>query len=295
MIIESDTMHIDAPYRAMLTETGLTSVPAVLSCMGDRLVAWSRSTDTIYTALPRSKSAIYVKRFHFPRWGVRLRSALRGTLLGGIRAKNEYRVLTLMRRLGIQAVRPIAYGVRRRYGFVSRSFLITEAVPESMALSTFIQRYGGTPGVGQSATVIKLRRRILVQLARQIRHMHDAGFVHRDLFWRNVLIRPLPNQQFEFYFLDVSVGRRIRVRQWRQEAIVRDLAAMGVMAPAFCSRADQLRFIRAYLQINRIDDEARRWMELVQQRAAGMRALEHRRMSQQIVFERISQRPITTP
>ncbi|MCK6456296.1 MAG: lipopolysaccharide kinase InaA family protein [Phycisphaerae bacterium] len=292
MIVETDRMHVDSPYRQAIAEAGLASVEAVLTTLGDRLVAWSRTSDTIFASLPRSNTGVYIKRYHYPRWRQRVRLALRGTVLRSSRARAEFRILRNMRRHGIQAVRPIAWGERRRYGTVRSCFLMTEAVPESMALSSFIHTFGGRHSSYRTPAAMRARRVILTTLAEQIRFMHNAGFVHRDLFWRNVLIRPLPNQEFEFYFLDASVGRRIRVRQWRKESIVRDLAAIAVLAPEFCSRADQLRFIRVYLDTERIDDEARRWMELVQQRARGLRSAEQQRMFRERVFDRIRAEPV---
>ncbi len=305
MIVEHERMRIDPAYRAALTEAGLSSVTAVLGTLGDRLAAWSRTTDTVYISLPRSNLAVFLKRYHYPRWSSRMRLAFRGTLVQSSRAKSEYRVLAAMRRWGIQAVRPIAWGEQRLYGLVRSCFLITEAVPDAMSLATFIHRYG--PGIARDAAgdvgragaarepklglpewaAIEAKRSILINLARQVRFMHDAGFVHRDLFWRNVLIRPLPNREFEFYFLDASVGRRIRVRQWRRESIVRDLAALGVMAPEFCSRADQLRFIRNYLGTDQIGDQERQWLEAVQERSKELRASEEQRMERQGVFDRM--------
>src|SRR5262249_21879278 len=148
MIVERHRLHVDPPYRAALAEANMASVPGLLGTLGDRLVAWSRTTDTVCLTLPRSHLAVYLKRDHYPRFASRLRLALRGTLLTASRARAEYRVLAAMRRLGIQAVRPIAWGESRLYGFVRSCFLITEAVPEAISLASFIQTFGrGLPGL----------------------------------------------------------------------------------------------------------------------------------------------------
>lgn len=41
-------------------------------------------------------------------------------------------------------------------------------------------------------------------------------------------------------------------------SIVRDIAAMGALAPDFCSKADQLRFIQVYLDTPSLGEEDRR-------------------------------------
>jgi tRNA A-37 threonylcarbamoyl transferase component Bud32 len=281
-MFESDQMTIDPPFRETLRQARLDSVQAVLACRGDQLAAWSRTTDAICCRLAGANTSVYVKRYHFPRWRQRLRGAFRGTFFMQSRARSEYRALALMRQLGIQAVRPIAFGERRVGHFLKSCFLITEAVPNAMSLSAFIKRFSKH---GDSPRATRGRREILTGLARQVRHMHGAGFVHRDLFWRNVLIRSLPDDRFEFYFLDASVGRRIRLSQRRQESIVRDIAAMGVLAPHFCSKADQLRFLLVYLDAKNLEPDDRAWLRRVQARSDLLREAELLRLARMDVFE----------
>lgn len=279
----TDHISIDRPFREQLSQAGLDSVSTVLACVGDRLAAWSRTSDTIAHDLPNTNCTLFIKRYHYPQWSRRFRGMFRGTFLKMSRARSEYRALRLMRQLGIQGVRPIAYGERRIFHFLKSCFLITEAVPDAMPLSAFIMTFGSHRA---SARAVRFRREILLTLARQVRHMHDAGFVHRDLFWRNVLIRPMPGDRFEFYFLDASVGRRIRLLQRRQDSIVGDIAAMGAVAPNFCSKADQLRFLLEYLGLKKLSDEKRRWLRRVQSRSDLLRETELQRLQRGVVFDR---------
>ena len=41
-----DRLHMDPPYANVLRDAGLDTVSRVLGCTGDRLAAWSRTTDT---------------------------------------------------------------------------------------------------------------------------------------------------------------------------------------------------------------------------------------------------------
>jgi tRNA A-37 threonylcarbamoyl transferase component Bud32 len=278
----SDRLFIDPPFRDLLHGAGLESVPAVLACVGDRLAAWSRTSDAVFVDLPDHFSGVYLKRYHYPRWRQRIRAMLRGTFFQASRARSEFWALAQMRQLGIQAVRPVAFGERRVAGFVRSCFLITEAVPDAIPLSAFIKAFSQRR---DSARAVRARREILNSLARQVRHMHEMGFMHRDLFWRNVLIRCLPDDRFEFYFLDASVGRRIRMAQRRQDSIVRDIAAMGVLAPHFCSKADQMRFLLVYLNTKRLSKDDRRWLRQVQRRSDVIREVELQRINRGSVFD----------
>ncbi len=281
-MLTRDRIWIDPPFREQLHLAGLDTVESVLARAGDRLAAWSRTSDAIRCDLPSVSSSVYIKRYHYPRWAHRLRGAFRGTFLRASRAHSEFRALALMRQLGIQAVRPIAFGERRIACFVRSCFLITETVPDAMPLSWFIKTFSDRQA---SRRALEARREILTMLARQVRHMHDAGFVHRDLFWRNVLIRLLPDNRFEFYFLDASVGKRIRMAQRRRDSIVWDMAAMGALAPDFCSKADQLRFLLAYLGTPRLDRQDRDWLRRVQARSDMFRESEWKRMQRMDVFD----------
>lgn len=286
----TDHMTIDRPFRDQLGRAKLDSAKAVLACMGDHLAAWSRTSDTIrYDA--KNDGVFYIKRYHYPRLVQRIRGMFRGTFFKASRARNEYRALRRMRQLGIQAVRPVAFGERRLFRFIRSCFLITEAVPDAIPLSSFIQTFGEHRG---SAQAVCIRREILASLARQVRHMHQSGFVHCDLFWRNVLIRSLPGDRFEFYFLDASVGKRIRIAQRRQDKIVGDIAAMGAVAPHFCSKADQLRFLLEYLQANKLEKEHRRWLRRVQLQSDRLRETELKRLRRGAVFNPPMQEAVGT-
>ena len=127
-MLATEMMVIDPPFREPLVRAGLDNVGAVLACMGDGLAAWSRSTDAVRLNLA-GDGTFYIKRYHYPRWMHRFRGTFRGTFFKASRAKSEYRTLMLMRRLGIQGVRPVAYGERRAAHFLRSCFLITEAVP----------------------------------------------------------------------------------------------------------------------------------------------------------------------
>ena len=280
--LQTKRMVIDPPFKERLARAGLDNVDAVLSTAGDMLAAWSRTTDAIRVEVPGDGGAFYVKRYHFPRWKHRWRGLLRGTFFRASRAKNEYLTLMLMRQLGIQAIRPVAYGERRIGHFLRSCFLITEAVPAAMSLSSFIKTFShhrATPLARQA------RVEVLTTLARQVRHMHEAGFVHRDLFWRNVLIRPLPDHRFEFYFLDASVGKRIRLAPRRQDSIVHDIAAMSALAPEFCSKADQLRFLLEYLDTDHLTKEDREWLRRVRVRSDQYRGVEKQRLERGALFD----------
>lgn len=280
MEIYKDTIHIDPAYAETLSKADLDTVHRVLDCAGDRLAAWSRTTDSIQVFLENGSCA-FIKRYHYPKWKNRLKGMFRGTFFGLSRVRAEFRALAGMRELGIQAVRPIAYGERRALHFVHSCFLITEAVPSSVSLATYAQQYLGE---NHSPESFLKRRRILTGLARQVRHMHEKGFVHGDLFWRNVLIRVLGQDSCEFYFLDACLGHRIWRKDRDRRGIVDDLAGLMAIAPVYCSRTDMVRFAKTYLDVKRLDPSAAAWMTRVSGRSMAFRKHEALRLRLNEVF-----------
>jgi hypothetical protein len=246
------TTHIamDPAYRDALHACALDRVESVLERVEGRVVAWSRTTDTLYVpAAAVGGAGFYLKRYVYPDWARRVRGALRGTFFGLHRAAAERRLLKAMRDLGLSAVRPVAHGWRRVGHFLSASFLITEEVPGAVNLTVYARRVlGGSERLDRGARV-----RFITALARNVAELHASGFAHGQLFWRNILVRRGLDGEFEFHFLDPRPRRwlpgalRITGRAWLHE-----LGQLTASALPFSARSDRVRFLRAYLDVERL-------------------------------------------
>ncbi len=258
---------------------------SVRSSTDGQVVAWSRTTDTVYIADPAGEPGFYVKRYHYPRWKNRTRAALRGTLLGAHRGLAEFRLLRRMIRLGLPAVRPVACGARRVAGFVSACFLITEEVPGACNLTTFADELHS----GRRRLPAAMRRQLVRRLARQVRELHETGFQHRQLFWRNLLVRFDLLDRGEFFFLDprpVRAGRRVVPRDFW----VRELAQLAVSAMPFTTRSERLRFLLDYFQIPRATPELKTHMRQIERHAGRWEAHERQRIRMNTLFEHFHRR-----
>ena len=71
----------------------------------------------------------------------------------------------------------------------------------------------------------------------------------------------------------------------RDEHKIADIAAMGAVAPSFCSKADQLRFLLEYLDRDRLDADDRRWLRRVQTQSDRLRDIELERLRRGAVFD----------
>ena len=156
---------------------------------------------------------------------------------------------------------------------MAASFLITEEVPGAQNLTAFArevvaerQEFSG----GQ-------RLRLVRALAREVARVHLTGFAHGQLFWRNVLLRFGPNDEPEFYFLDMRPRRAGRHFGRLQRWWVGELAQMAASALPFTAPAERLRFLSEYfnarnasLNVREIADDinrmAQRWERHERQR-----------------------------
>ncbi len=280
-MIFGDRMVIDPAYRETLQRLGLARVQDVLERVEGRVVAWSRTTDTLYVPDPHGGLGVYLKRYFYPRWTSRLRGAARGTFFGSHRGEAEWRLLNSMRNLGIPAVRPVAYGARRTAHFVTACFLVTEEVPGARNLTAFAQDLTA----GRTKLTREQRTRMISALARQIAEVHAAGFEHGQLFWRNFLVRLGPTGDPEFFFLDARPrrGRRWlgrRARWWLDE-----LAHVAASAMSFTTRAERLRFLREYFGAERLTPEIRWYARLIDRLAARWERHERQRIKMSHLFE----------
>jgi len=138
---------------------------AVLAERGERRILRLGEFQAFYKGSPlRGKSA--------------LRHALRRALsLSEIPRLQEFQNLAWLRAHGFLAPRPLLAGVFTRRGLPRFQFLFTELVPDAPPLPEWLER--GSREARASA---------LTALARDLARLHALGFVHRDLFPRNLLV-----------------------------------------------------------------------------------------------------------
>lgn len=124
------------------------------------------------------------------RWGARV-ALLRDRVP---RVREYYNLCWLTERLFLTPL-PIAAGGFARAGLPAWQFLLTEAIAPAETLESFVVREDDE---GERAAVLD-------ELAREVARMHALGFVHRDLYPRNVLVLPRGALQ-RVAFLDAWAG-----------------------------------------------------------------------------------------
>ena len=141
---------------------------------------------------------------------------LRG-LIGPQRVKREWENLLAFQRWGIPTAKLVCYGLERRFGSFVRGALVTEEVRNTTDLAKMVGAHDAR--LKSRSWVAHVSR----QVARATRTLHDAGFAHNDLKWRNLLVDS--GEQPTVYLIDCPSG----CYWWGvflQYRIVKDLACL---------------------------------------------------------------------
>ncbi len=185
-------------------------------------------------------SRYYVKTYFYRGKGLR-------KYLGRSRVRAEWENACLMHALGISVVKPVAWGEENCGGY--RGVLVTRELPQVRDLASLV------------ATVPDISRQpwfdeMISGLAQMVRRLHDAGFVHYDLKWRNILAGF--GDDPELYIIDCPAGRQFRgpmLAPFLKRGIIKDLACLDIEARRRLSRTKRLKFYKLYAGIDSLDSE----------------------------------------
>jgi len=162
------------------------------------------------------------------------------------KARREFVNYGTFAELAVPAAEAIACGEERdALGRLQRAFILTHAVPGA---STLLEFFATGPTRNERAA-------ILSELAGLARRMHAANFFYYDLVWRNILVSREDGRSPRLFFIDCPRGSYARFGRTRRR--LRDLASLDKSASQFCSRAERLRFLQAYLGEQELNEEVR--------------------------------------
>tara|TARA_Y100000310_G_scaffold3236_3_gene4140 strand:- start:292 stop:1041 length:750 start_codon:yes stop_codon:yes gene_type:complete len=157
--------------------------------------------------------------------------------VGRSRVRAEWENLRVFQAIGIPTPQVVAYGEEVGYNVSRRGALVTEELVGTVDLhslaimgSELLNDHHWIDGVFD-------------QLSRYVRTMHQHGFIHNDLKWRNILVTRLGEP--EVYFIDCPQGRR-SFGPMLSRGIVKDLACLDKVAKHQLSRVDRLSFFLKY-------------------------------------------------
>ncbi len=156
-------------------------------------------------------------------------------------ATNEYRASQLLKKAGVRVPEVAAFGIKGISPASRESFILTDAVEPSISLEDYCADWG------TNKPSAEIKNRLIDQVAKMTRQLHDLGLNHRDLYICHFLLdaNRLQQDKHELTMIDLHrAQKRKRVpRRW----LVKDLGSLlfSCMDLGF-QRRDWLRFIKVY-------------------------------------------------
>ena len=228
------TWTLDPAYATEATGALFSDLDAVFALQGEII---TRDDISEVHRLQVGDQQFYVKRYIAA--GKNLRR-----FIGRPRIRAEWENLLKFKRWGIPTVPVVGYGMQRRGLMFDRGALITLGIPDTRDLA-------GLP-CSEHALLDNAawRRSVIRQVARATRTMHDHGFAHNDLKWRNILAdAQIPPR---IYLIDCPAGSK-----WPgpllNYRIIKDLACLDKLGKYHLRNTDRLRFYLDYTGRDRLD------------------------------------------
>ena len=156
-------------------------------------------------------------------------------------AKNEYLAIKKLNALGVETMTLCAYGCRGGNPAHLQSFVITEALENTVSLEDYCQEWPTNPPTPQ------LKRALIRRVAEITRIMHENGINHRDLYICHFLLEQDFDalDLFHLYLIDlhrVQIRKKTPIR-WK----IKDIAALYFSSLDIgLTQRDLVRFIKYY-------------------------------------------------
>jgi len=223
------TIHTNCPEARTVFQT----LENVFKLNGKQ-ITYDRLSNLIF--LKVGEKNYYVKRYTLAGKGIR-------RFLGRSRLRGEWENLLRFDAWGLPSAKLTAYGVEKHGPFFKRGALITEELPQTQDLAELANK--NDPRL-QNTDWVEL---VSEQLVKATRVMHDQGFAHGDLKWRNILVTK--NEAPEIYLIDCPSGN-FWMPPFLQYRKNKDIACLDKVAKKTLSRTQRLRFYLDYLGQQRL-------------------------------------------
>lgn len=167
----------------------------------------------------------------------------------------------LRRILGNVVPEVVATGRRQHWMMLHDAFILTVELPGVVQLDD----YGREHWRCEPDADERNRQEALIRLtAELVRRMHDAGFYHIDLQWRNILVRfgDAPDR-VDVFLIDAPRGGRRWFGLYRKHGQLRDLSSLDKLARLHLTRTQRLRWFKLYTGERRISRFGRRLIAAV--------------------------------
>ena len=237
----SKSSFIDSDYKRAFSELGLTSIDAVFSFNAGRNLAknnLARYRTRLEFEIKSPAVTVFLKRYDKPPVAAQLRSWLSAHSRVSCAAFSSQSANELAA-AGINTPKTLFYGEQWGTFFETRSFIITENIPNAESLERKLPDCFNSPATVEK---LELRRKFIAQLASFIGKFHKTDYRHRDLYLSHIFY----SDSGDFYLIDLARAFKPIIRS--QRFLIKDIAQLYYSAPSrYFSRTDRLRFYFSYI------------------------------------------------
>ena len=254
---------IDPAYKNGFERLGLTSIGAIFSFQAGKNLAkdnLAAHRSRIEFQIESPATTLFLKRYYRPPVLTQFKnwlSAKKRISCGFV----EFDAAKNLTAVGINVPKMVAWGQQWGMFFEERSFVVIGKVPTGESLERKLPDcFNGQA----SPENLKMRRRFIEQLAAFVKKFHDTGCCHRDLYLCHIFLTAAG----VFYLIDLARVFRPLCRTMYQ---VKDLAQLHYSAPARrFSKTDRLRFLRAYLGRDKLNEDDKIFIRRISGKARRM-------------------------
>lgn len=251
---------ITPPWRQRLENTGLTRLADLLDRSPTELALTGRWQSLIKPGLGGRQrwrweltepdggtTVVYVKRY--ARTDLKAQwDRIRRQSTWHSRAWWEFLQAQRLAEGYIPTPEPIGLAEEMSGWFERRSVVLLAAVDGD----AFDRVWAEAVRLGAPITRGLARHDLTVRLARFVAAFHQTGFCHRDLYLCHIFVDLDLAGRRPPHFTLIDLARTLQPCVWRMRWIIKDLSQLDSSARQIgATRADRLRFLRAYLGLQR--------------------------------------------
>lgn len=184
-----------------------------------------------------AKGTVIFKRY-------RIRNGWRYFLRPG-RSAGEWAGLQALERAGIPVPERVGVGEDRRYGRLVAGYIITREVAFTRNLVTFALEVWSAMDPPEKQAVLSEIRSRLFDL---VKRAHARHLFHRDLNWRNILVRKDPDG-YRLWFIDCPRLKHSRLHRSHLQLV--DLSSLARLALSVLPVTERYRSLWLFLEGDR--------------------------------------------
>ena len=150
----------------------------------------------------------------------------------------EWKTAIRLKELNVPTYSPIAFGIEKKYSAGKKIYFISEKIANALTVKEFLNK-------NRNLSMEK-RKAFIKSFSDFILTIHNAGVVHMDLHWKNILVSPCADGKYLFYLIDLERVKLKKVIPVNQR--FSNLAMLNTSFYQSCSVRDQVCFLNNYLK-----------------------------------------------